>query len=63
MNNYESNCGGKRRGCCIIVPISDCDTVSNAIIVLGLPDGQYAAFPMVSQPVKPTARKHLKASR
>ena len=63
MNNYESNCGGKRRGCCIIMPVSDCDTVGNAIIVLRLPDGQYAAFPMVSQSVKPTARKHRKTPR
>jgi len=63
MTNYESNCGGKRRGCCIIMPVSDCDTVGNAIIVFGLPDGQYAAFPMVSKPVKPTARKHRKAPR
>ena len=63
MSNYESNCGGKRRGCCIIMPVSDSDSVSNAIIVLGLPDGQYAAFPVVSKSVKPTARKHRKAVR
>jgi len=63
MKNYESNCGGKRRGCCIIMPVSDCDSVGNAVIVLGLPDGSYAAFPMVFKSVKPTARKHRKAVR
>jgi len=63
MNNYESNCGGKRRGCCIIGPISDCDTVSNAVIVLRLSDGSYAAFQMVSKANPRTARKHRKAVR
>ena len=63
MSNYESICGGKRRGCCIIVPVSDCDTVGNAIIVFGLPNGQYAAFPMVSKTTPRTARKHRKAPR
>lgn len=63
MKNYESNCGGRRRGCCLIVPVSDCDTVSNAVIVLGLPNGQYAAFPVVSKADPKVTRKHRKASR
>jgi hypothetical protein len=63
MKNYESNCGGKRRGCCLIVPVSDSDTVGNAIIVFGLPLGQYAAFPVVSKATRTTTRKHRKASR
>ena len=63
MKNYESNCGGKRRGCCIIMPVSDSDTVGNALIVLGLSDGSYAAFPVVSTATPRTARKHRKASR
>ena len=63
MKNYESNCGGKRRGCCIILPVSDCDTVGNAVVILGLPDGSYAAFPVVSKATPRTARKHRKAPR
>jgi hypothetical protein len=63
MKNYESNCGGKRRGCCLIIPVSDCDIVSNAVIVLRLPYGQYAAFPVVSKATPRTTRKHRKAPR
>lgn len=63
MKNYESNCGGRRRGCCLIVPVSDSDTVSDAIIILGLPDGQYAAFSMVSKAASRTTRKHSKTPR
>jgi hypothetical protein len=63
MSNYESNCGGKRRGCCRIVPVSDSDIVSNAIIFLGLPLGQYAAFPVVSKANPKATRKHSKTVR
>ena len=63
MSYYESNCGGRRRGCCLIVPVPDCDTVGNAIIVLGLPLGQYAAFPMVSKANSKTTRKRSKTVR
>ena len=63
MKNYESNCGGRRRGCCLIVPVSVSDTVSDAIIILGLPNGQYAAFQVVFKATSRTTRKHSKASR
>lgn len=63
MSNYESNCGGRRRGCCLIVPVSDSDTVGNAIIVFGLSDGQYAAFQVVSKAASRTTRKHSKTPR
>ena len=45
------------------MPVSDSGSVGNAVIILGLPDGQYAAFPMVSKSVKPITRKHRKAVR
>lgn len=63
MSNYESNCGGRRRGCCLIVPVSDSDTVGNAIIVLRLPDGQYAAFQVVSKANPKATRKRSKTIR
>lgn len=63
MKNYESNCGGKRRGCCIIMPDVDSDSVSVPFAVFGLPSGRYAVVPMVFKANPKATRKHRKASR
>lgn len=61
MKNYESNCGGKRRGCCIIMP--DSDSISVPFAVFGLPSGRYAVVPMVLKANSKATRKSRKASR
>lgn len=63
MSNYESNCGGKRRGCCIIMPDVDGDYIGVPFVVFRLPDGQYAVVPMLSKANPKATRKHRKTTR
>lgn len=47
-HEYLASCGGKRRGCCLIVPSNDCDNERNVVILLELSDGRPSGWAMVS---------------
>jgi hypothetical protein len=51
---YSASCGGKRRGCCIIMPSNDCDNQRNLVLFLELSDGRPSHWTMVSLPIAET---------
>jgi hypothetical protein len=63
MKNYESNCGGKRRGCCLIIPVSDSDTERMPFLVFGLSVGGSPVWAMVSKKYPKTPCKPRKTAR
>jgi len=56
MENHEylASCGGKRRGCCIIMPSNDCDNERNVVLLLELFDGRPSGWALVSLPIAET---------
>ena len=53
-HEYQVSCGGKRRGCCIIVPSNDCDNERNVVIFLEFLDGRPSGWSVVSLPIAET---------
>jgi hypothetical protein len=53
-HEYHASCGGKRRGCCIIMPSNDCDNERNVVLFLELFDGRPSIWAMVSLPIAET---------
>lgn len=52
---YDTSCGGKRRGCCIIMPSNDCDDERNVVLLIELHDGRPSAWAVVSLPIAEVA--------
>jgi len=63
MKNYDANCGGKRRGCCIITDDAGSDFNGFTFLVHRLSDGTPSAWAVVSNTNPKATRKHRKAIR
>ena len=63
MKNYDANCGGKRRGCCIITDDAGSDFNGFTFFIFGLPSGTPSFWAVVSKADSKDTRKHRKAIR
>lgn len=63
MRNYDANCGGKRRGCCIITDDAGGDFNGFTFLIHRLSDGTPSFWAVVPKADSKATRKRSKAIR